>query len=336
MQDVAERAGVAVSSVSRVLADHPDVSDRMRTRVLNAVNALGYQPDFVAQSLRRGATLTVGFVVGDISNPLLADAALGAESILRRAGFSMLLMNSENNPALDAAHIRFFVNRRVDGMILSLASERRKETVDVIASLDIPVVLVDRELPARARASAVLSDHRSAVREAAEHLIKQGARNIAIIAGPTDTRPGRERIAGMREGMRGSSAELTVNSGAFSGEHGREAMTELLNLRVRPDAVVLGSNQIAVGALRVLHEQGVRSGRDIAIVVCDQTPLQELLAPPLSTIWRDSVELGRAAAELLLDRLRGDKTPATRVLPTRFVPRESSRLPRQRGSNQIA
>src|SRR5712692_8005753 len=242
MQEVAERAGVAVSSVSRVLADHPDVSERMRERVLNAVNALGYQPDFVAQSLRRGATLTIGFVVGDISNPLLADAALGAESVLRGAGFSMLLMNSENNPALDAAHIRFFVNRRVDGMILSLASERRKETVDVIASLDIPVVLVDRELPARARASAVFSDHRSAVREAAEHLIKQGARHIAIIAGPTDTRPGRERIAGMREGMRGSSAELTVNSGAFSEEHGREAMTELLNLRVRPDAVVLGSN----------------------------------------------------------------------------------------------
>src|SRR5713226_1249741 len=121
MQEVAERAGVAVSSVSRVLADHPDVSERMRERVLNAVNALGYQPDFVAQSLRRGATLTIGFVVGDISNPLLADAALGAESVLRGAGFSMLLMNSENNPALDAAHIRFFVNRRVDGMILSLA-----------------------------------------------------------------------------------------------------------------------------------------------------------------------------------------------------------------------
>ena len=104
MREVASRAGVAMSSVSRVLSGHHDVSADMRARVLATVEELGYEPDFLAQSLRRGATLSIGFVVGDISNPLFASLISGAESVLRAAGYSMLVMNSENDPGLDAAH----------------------------------------------------------------------------------------------------------------------------------------------------------------------------------------------------------------------------------------
>src|SRR5262245_26633144 len=103
MVEVARLANVAVSWVSRVRAGHTDVSPEMRDRVVAAVASLGYAPDFLAQSLRRGATLSVGFVVGDISNPLLASIALGAESVLHRAGYSMLLTNSESDPARDLA-----------------------------------------------------------------------------------------------------------------------------------------------------------------------------------------------------------------------------------------
>jgi LacI family transcriptional regulator, galactose operon repressor len=123
MRQVAEMAGVAMSSVSRVLSGHPDVSPAMRERVMEAVERLGYEPDLLAQSLRRKATRSVGFVVGDISNPLLAEITLGAETTLREAGYSMLLTNSENDPALDASHVRLLMQRRVDGLMLSLASE---------------------------------------------------------------------------------------------------------------------------------------------------------------------------------------------------------------------
>src|SRR5580698_9918271 len=101
MKEVAQRAGVAPSSISRVLSGHPNVSDVMRNRVTDAVAALGYEPDHLAQSLRRGATMTVGFVVGDISNPVLSENALGAETRLREAGYSMLLVNSMTDPQLD-------------------------------------------------------------------------------------------------------------------------------------------------------------------------------------------------------------------------------------------
>ena len=123
MREVARLAGVAMSSVSRVLSGHPDVSPAMRERVMEAVDELGYEPDLLAQSLRRATTRSVGFVVGDISNPLLAEIALGAETTLRDAGYSMLLTNSENDPALDAGHARLLLQRRVDGLLLSLAAE---------------------------------------------------------------------------------------------------------------------------------------------------------------------------------------------------------------------
>src|SRR5215207_1686606 len=128
MREVADMGGVAMSSVSRVLSGHPDVSPAMRERVMEAVDTLGYQPDMLAQGLRRRSTRSVGFVVGDISNPLLAEIALGAETTLHEAGYSMLLTNSENDPALDAGHVRLLMQRRVDGLMLSLASEDHLET----------------------------------------------------------------------------------------------------------------------------------------------------------------------------------------------------------------
>jgi LacI family transcriptional regulator len=227
MREVAELADVAISSVSRVLSDHPDVSTEMRARVLEAVDQLEYEPDFLAQSLRRGATLSVGYIVGNISNPLIATITSGAESVLRSAGYSMLLMNSENNAELDEAHIRFFQARRVDGMILSLASELRPETIDVLAQVDVPIVMIDRDLPAELGASIVRNDHRAGMRSAVEHLLDFGHRRIALITGALDLWPVRERLAGMAEavGARGIPDETISLIGSLSAEHG-EASTE--------------------------------------------------------------------------------------------------------------
>src|SRR5215218_5814177 len=164
MREVADRAGVAMSSVSRVLSNHPDVSAGMRVRVMAAVEELGYKPDLLAQSLRRRETLSVGFVVGDISNPLLAEIVMGSELALREAGYSMLLTSSLGDPELDVAHIRLFEQRRVDGLILSLADERHPPTLATLERSELPIVLVDRELPASIEASRALSDHRAGMK----------------------------------------------------------------------------------------------------------------------------------------------------------------------------
>jgi LacI family transcriptional regulator len=324
MSEVAQLADVAISSVSRVLSGHPDVSADMRVRVLEAVRQLEYEPDFLAQSLRRGATLSVGYVVGDISNPLMATITSGAESVLRRAGYSMLLMNSENDPMLDAAHIRFFQARRVDGMILSLASERHQETLDQLANVDVPIVVIDRDLPATHRASIARSDHRSGMRAAVSHLISLGHRRIALITGSVELWAVRERIDGMADAIRESGVQDASMRmvGSLSAEHGERSTEHLLNSHPRPTAIIAGGNQVLAGCVRALTRRGLSVPRDISLVTCDEVDLSVLHSPPIASVARDTIELGRTAADLLLERLDGGE-PRTVLLPTAFTPRES-------------
>jgi len=324
MREVAQLAGVAISSVSRVVTGHPDVSPRMRERVMEAVDELGYEPDLLAQSLRRRATNTVGFVVGDISNPLLAEVALGAERSLGQAGYSMLLTNSENDPERDARDARLLLQRRVDGLLLSLASEDHPGTIRTLENADVPVVLIDRELPASVRASAVLSDHRAGMRAAVSHLLALGHRHIALVLGQP-LRFSRERRRGLEDayGALGLPATYRIAEGTLGSEHGRNATATLLDDADPPTALIAGGNQIFVGALDELIRRGVRIGEELSLVSCDATPLTQLTVPPISVVERDSRELGRAAARLLLRRVEHDAGPDLVVLPTRFVPTAS-------------
>ncbi|MEW5991639.1 MAG: LacI family DNA-binding transcriptional regulator [Chloroflexota bacterium] len=324
MREVAELADVAISSVSRVLSDHPDVSSDMRDRVLAAVRQLEYEPDFLAQSLRRGATLSVGYVVGDISNPLIATITSGAESVLRSAGYSMLLMNSENDPEFDEAHIRFFQARRVDGMILSLASERHQKTIELLAQVDVPIVMIDRDVPAELEASIVRNDHRNGMRAAVSHLLDLGHRRIALITGALELWPVRERIAGLADAVaaRGAPDETTTMVGSLSAEHGERSTEQLLAMDRPPTAIIAGGNQVLAGCIVAFARRGIRVPDDISLITCDEVDLSKLHAPPISAIARDTVQLGRTAAELLLERLGGGE-PRTVLLPATFVQRAS-------------
>ena len=323
MREVAQLAGVAMSSVSRVLSGHPDVSLDMRRRVLEAVDELGYKPDLLAQSMRRRETLSVGFVVGDISNPLFAKIVAGAETTLREAGYSMLLTNSEGDPDLDADHIRLLEQRRVDGLILSLAQQGHPATVSELERLDLPIVVIDRELPRQLAPSYVLSDHRRGMRAAVEHLLDLGHRRIGLIIGQP-VRPSIERRRALEDTFleRNLAATYEVLEGTYSPEHGATAMRELLDRPDAPTAVIAGGNQLMIGALQVVSERGLELGGELSFVGCDDTAIAELYRPPIAVIRRDTGGLGRAAAELLLRRLRGEEASEV-VLPTEFVPRAS-------------
>lgn len=328
MREVAEHAGVAMSSVSRVLSDHPDVSKEMRERVERAVDELGYQPDMLAQSLRRRATFTVGFVVSDISNPLLSTIALGAETTLREAGYSMLLMNSENKPSLDAAHLRLLTRRRVDGLLLSLAAEDDPETVDLLEKTEIPIVLIDRELPPAVEAGSVISEHRDGMRNAVGTLLDLGHRRIGLILGPS-LRFSRERLVGLRDAYaeRGLVDESLVLEGTLTEEFGRDATARMLDDRAPVTAIVAGGNQLVSGALAELRARGLELGDDISLVSCDAISLTEFFEPPIAVVRRDNRELGRKAAQLLLEQMRDDQPPRQIVLPTEFVRRASCAAP---------
>lgn len=323
---VAARAGVALSSVSRVLNDHPDVSARMREKVLHAVDELGYEPDLLASGLRRGLTHTVGFIVADIVNPLFASILRGAERRLRDAGYSVLLAHSEGDPARDTESARLFRRRRVDGLLLSLTDEGREQTLEEMRSFDIPLVLLDREISDGAAWSAVLADHRTGLRRATDHLFDLGHEDIRLVTGQLTSRPGRERAAGFHEAF--DRRGIVVPNGAvmhgnFSAAYGARAIEELIAAGSLPTAIVVGGNLILNGVIGALHRRGIRAGQDIALVTCDDTPLAEFHQPAISVVSRDTEEMGRIAAQLLLDQLDG--SPARiETVATSFIVREST------------
>lgn len=356
MRAVAQRAGVAVSSVSRVLSGHPDVSPAMRRTVMDAVRDLNYTPDMLAQGLRSGKTLSVGFTVSDIANPVISQIITGAEKHLREAGYSLLLTNSEGNPELDVEHILLLERRRVDGLILSLAEEHHPATVSLLRELKSPLVLVDRDVPSGVNAGCVAFDHFAGMRNAVEHLLDLGHRRIALIVGGP-ARPARERRRAVEETVAttGSEAKCTVYTGDFSVVHGQQATDAILEEKPRSTAIVAAGNLLMQGSLSVLHQAGVAVGRDISFVGCDDVALAELHSPPIAVVRRDTFAAGLAAAELLVARIDAEAllvaqmeaevfgnvaqidaevsdsdaevsdsgVPREVILPTEFVPRPS-------------
>ncbi|MGW3626891.1 LacI family DNA-binding transcriptional regulator [Streptomyces sp. NPDC000880] len=312
-----------MSSVSRVMSGHPDVSEKMRQKVMKAIDELGFVPDLAAQSIRTGATMTIGFVISDIRNPLLAEIAHAAETRLRDRGYTLLMMSSLHDPELEADHLRRLAQRRVDGLLVSVTDERNPETVDLLTKAGVPIVLVDRDIPELPTASAVRLDHAGGLTEAVRHLVDLGHRSIGLVSGSVNTRPSRERGQALYRivaDLPGVTAR--AHSGDFTKEHGSKATYALLTGEDRPTALIAGSNQILVGVLSALAELPYEVPRDLSLVTCDDVPMAAFVRPRLATIRRDVAEIGRVSADLLLEALAG--APGRSVeLPTRFDRAES-------------
>jgi len=291
-----------------------------------AVGALGYQPDLLAQSLRRGSTNTVGFVVRDISNPLFADIVRGAETTLRAAGYSLVLTNSDGDPSLDAEHIQLLNRRRVDGLILSLESESHAPTLAALNDARGPLVLLDRDVPA-VKASSVLSNHYLGVREGVLDMLRVPNSRVAYIGGPEGVRASRERLRAYLDAHeavgRHPDFDL-VRYGSYAEEFGHEQAKELLQHH-RPTGFLAGGAQLSLGVVAAIRGAALHIGTDIDLVAADGVPLMRNFEPPINTVERDAIAFGRAAAQLIVDMLVGGAPPRVVMLPTEYVKRSSVR-----------
>ena len=220
IHDVAAKAGVAISSVSRVISGHRDVSAKMRAKVEAAVAELGYEPDHLAQSLRKGATMTIGFLIRDITNPLFSIVAQSAEYELRKAGYSIILINSHGDLDAEKENFALFKRRRIDGVIASLVSEDSPYVRNTINELGAPVVLLDREVTGL-NASAVICDHAQGVKQATADLIANGYQRIAFVSGRKDVFISRNRIKGYEQAL--ADAKIKIDEDLIRlGKFGEE------------------------------------------------------------------------------------------------------------------
>lgn len=334
IRDVAREAGVAISTVSKVLSGRGEVSPALRARVLASAAELGYQPNYLAQSLRSGATNLIGLVTADLGTQFSAALAAGIEGNLRAAGYALLVMSSADDPVADAANIRYLHSRRVDAIILAPSREDDPGTLTALAEFDGPIVAVESELRGLLPVDGVCADHFAGAASATNHLLALGHRRIAALTGPLGRRSGRERLAGMLSAMSAAGtadAAIPVPT-AHAAEAGEQATLELLDRPRRPTALLAGSTLLLEGALRALARRSVEVGSEMSLIAWDDGPLPQLFKPPIAVVDRDVQGLGRVAADLAMSRLgdtgpRDDSPARIEIRPTTFIPRASCAAP---------
>lgn len=330
MREVAAEAGVSLSTASRVARGAAGVDPAVRRRVIATIARLRYEPDAAARSIRTGQSRAVGFVVADIGNPYFATVCKGVESVLQEHGYSLLLVDSDGDPVREQVAVSSLLARRVDGLILSVASERAEYLPGAIRSL--PTVLVDRRLDGIST-STVLSDHAPGVRAAVAHLVGLGHRRITMLAGHTDQYGTRARVeafakAATVHGVPDGGA--VARTGVAGLAEAREVAREVLTAPNRPSAIVVASNDLLVATLETVHELAIELPTDLSFVACEDFDVCRLHRPPLAVIRRDVFEVGTRAAQLLVDVLRVPPPPGTEAtieLPTAFVVRGSTGPP---------
>lgn len=323
IKDVAAQAGVSVATVSRVLNSHPSVSPDARTRVLAAVDVLGYRPNAVARSLRTHQTRTLGLVISDVLNPYFTELARFVEEEARALGYSVIIGNADERPEQQDHHVRTLLDRRIDGLLVSPADGDSPLLLDVARS-GTPMVFVDRWMPG-ADVPVVRADGHRAIRDLVAHLHGLGRHRLAIIAGPAATTTGNERVGAFRDALREHGLALPeeyIGQGDFKVDSGRRATERFLALPEPPEVVFAADNLMALGALDAIRAAGLRVPQDIGLAAFDDIPWFVHTDPPITAIAQPTGELGRAAVRALIDLIEG-RSPQSVTLPATLVVRGS-------------
>ena len=331
VHDVAREAGVSIGSVSRVLNGGRYTSADLVARVGAAVRKLGYRPDAKAQSLRSGASRTVGCLITDITNPLYAACVSAIETRLAADGYMLLLACSRYDAEREAELLQLFQARGMDGLIVATLGEEEGATLEALRHSRVPVVVLDRELALDT--DCVLIDHRAGVAAAVQYLAAMGHKRIALFTPGLAMRPGRERMAGYTEAHQ--AAGLTVDRALVRGISNQihtsyDETAQMLRAPRAPTAVIALGNQILSGVLRAIHEAGLAIPADISVISIGSSTA-DVSYPPLTQVRFDVEANGRVAAEVLLERLRHPQTAARQVtLATQLVVGSSCAAPRKK------
>lgn len=330
IRDVARAAGVSLSSVSRALNGGKNVSARIAREVAAAADKLGYQPDFLARGLRTRSTGMVGCLVSDVANPLNATIVRAAEARLRDAGYMLVVASTANDPARERAAAAQFRGLRLDGVLVAPGGNANDEIWRELTAAGTPVVVLDRDPLSEANDPswpAVLVDHRAGARAATRYLISLGHRRIALLTADARMRPSRERIAGFREvfaeaDLDPADALLCLQTSPMDFAHA-DALSLLRSDR-RPTAIIALGTRILAGTLRAARDIGLAVPDDLSVLSVGDTDLAAAHTPAITALRWNLDDVGCAAAELLLLRLRGDVGAQSRaLLPVDLVLRES-------------
>ena len=331
IRDVAKRAGVASMTVSRVINDSGYVSDATRAKVEAAIIELDYVPNMLGPSLRFNQTKTLALVITDITNPFWTTVARGVEDAANEDAYSVILCNTDESLEKQEQYVDMLLKRRIDGLLFVPADDS-PQSVELIRSQNVTVVVLDREIPGVENLDIVRGDSFGGAYDLALHLVELGHKNIAILSGSQHISTSVERVAGFRKAMHESGLEQNLENvywGEFSQSVGFDMAKQALGTTPRPTALLAVNNFIANGALQAVASAGLRVPEDMSIVSFDDIPENINPTPFLTVAVQAAYDMGYQATKLLLARLadEGPEECQEIILPTRIVIRSSTAPP---------
>lgn len=339
-------AGVHTATASRALnpATRSRVSEDTAARVFEAAARLGYTVNPIARSLKTSRSNSIGVVIPDLTNPLFPPIMRGIDDVLGSLGYSVLLVNTDNDKEREKQQVASLRARQVEGLIVATAL-LDDPGLEKLASQNVPVVLINRRTDSSSLPS-VAGDNADGVRLAIQHLVALGHRRIACLAGPQATWTGQIRLRAYRQALQDHGLpydeNLVVHTDAFTELQGGRGLTQLLERKARFTAVLAGNDLHALGCYDVFRERGIACPAELSLVGFNDMPMVDKLSPGLTTVHIPQYEIGAEAARLLLDRIGNeDARVKTVYLPLELVVRESTAPPAagalgQRGRSRSA
>jgi LacI family transcriptional regulator len=313
VRDVAAAAGVSIASVSRALNATGYVSPDVRARVLGAVKATGYVPNFNARHLRTGRSKAVGFMVSNMANPFLSAFFAAMEVRMQAAGFSLLVASTYDRPEKEIELLTLFENRRLEGIVASPSVEGLGRHDDPFARCKLPMVILDREIDCDG--DVVYQDHRQGVRLAMDYLVSLGHRRIALFGPSLAIRPGREKLLGYRDGLAAAGIafdESLVCMLRSALDSSQAQMAQMLAMPRPPTALIALGTGILSGALRSARHAGRRIPDDLSVIGIGIDSVFALMHPPLTMLRFDFDRAADAAARLMIERIASASTRGRR------------------------
>ncbi|MCL5987257.1 MAG: LacI family transcriptional regulator [Actinobacteria bacterium] len=330
INDVATEAGVSIATVSRVLNKDKNVKNETMVKVTEVIDRLGYHANAMARSLRKKKSYTIGIIVGNVLSPFYSMIAKAVEDTALKYSYNVILCNGGDDPDKELAYLKVLQEKQVEGIILT-PSGKNESMIKKVLERNVYMVLLDRRIK-NIQCDSVMIDNVKSAYQAVSFLIEQGFNRIGIICGPQYIQTGKERLEGYFKAL--SDAGIYINNdlikiGTFKKESGKELVGELLDLKDKPDAIFVCNIDMTTGALLELKERKVRIPDDISLMGFDDPDWAGFVEPPLTTVSQPVYILGTSAAELLMQRIKGENvsdSPVNITLDTSLVIRESVKL----------
>lgn len=330
LHDIAKKLKISASTVSRALNDHPDIKQETKKQVKKLAKELDYMPNPNAQSLKNNRSNVIGVIVPEIEHDFFASAINGIEEVAYHAGYTIIVSQSNESYEREVINTNSLIRQRVAGVLASISQNTKNGDHFLnLMSKGIPLVFFDRAFNGVPADKVIIDDARSAF-NAVSHLIQKGYKKIAHITGPKELEICKQRMNGYKEALKKAKIPIAKELIFYGGMHeidGYNAADYLIKNGNTPDAVFAVNDPVAIGAFQRIREAGLKIPDDIGIVGFSNNKITTLVDPSITTVDQPSFEMGKTAAEILIDIIGNKKKNAkhkTIILDSKLVVRKST------------